>query len=300
MTNKLTRRELLTAGAATAGAFAFSRSLGSEHPHKVATFAFMTDCHLPATGQDDRLARAFEKVQNDSRKPEFIVFGGDNVFAVDGMSSKAAEAQFSNWQRMVKANVSLPTYHVIGNHDICDDPNEGQDDPRAGKGYALEAFQIPYRFFSFDKANWRIIVLDTFHRDGCKIDEEQLTWIKKEMADPKKHIALVSHAPILTVTSFIERSVSKNGEFHIPAGWMIGNAAQMREELRAFPNVRLSLSGHMHQIDRVEFDHVTYICGGAVSGAWWKGDYYHFGPAYLIVELYDDGSFSHNTIYWEK
>jgi hypothetical protein len=301
MAKRISRRELIGTGAAAASAMALSRlTEAAPHPNKVATFAFMTDCHLPATGQNERIVKAFEKVQSDSRNPEFIVFGGDNVFAVDGKSSKEGEAQFTNWQKALKENVSLPCYHVIGNHDICNDPAEGEDDPRAGKGFALEAFAIPHRYYSFDKANWRIVILDTFHRDGCHVDSEQLEWVKSEMRDVRKNVLLVSHAPILTVTSYIESSTHKNGAFHVPAGWMTANAAKLRDEFRSFPNIRLALSGHMHQIDRVEFDHLTYICGGAVSGAWWNGDYYHFPPAYIIVELYDDGSFAHKTVYWEK
>ncbi len=301
MANTISRRNLIGYGATTAGYLALDRLTATEpHAHKVATFAFLTDCHLPAAGENERFIKAIERVQADPRKPEFIVFGGDNVFAVDGRSSKDATAQFSNWQDVLKKKLTLPCFHVIGNHDICDEAPEGETDHRAGKGYALEAFNIPHRFYSFDKANWRIIVLDTFHRDGCHVDDEQLAWVKGEMGDVRKNILFVSHAPILTVTSFMETSTHKNGAFHVPAGWMIANAAKLRDEFRNFPNVRLAISGHMHQIDRVEFDHVTYVCGGAVSGAWWKGDYYHFGPAYIIVELYDDGSFAHKTVYWER
>ncbi|MCA9285344.1 MAG: hypothetical protein KDA22_09030 [Phycisphaerales bacterium] len=63
----------------------------------------------------------------------------------------------------------------------------------------------------------------------------------------------------------------------------------------------LILRGHMHRIDRVEVDGVTYICDGAVSGNWWKG-----GPGqrdgswaregYGIVDLNLDGTFAHEYV----
>ena len=65
------------------------------------------------------------------------------------------------------------------------------------------------------------------------------------------------------------------------------------------PQVRLALSGHQHMVDCCRLDRVTYICGGAVSGGWWEGDYQHFGPVFLIFDLKPDGTFDHQEIYWE-
>ena len=56
-------------------------------------------------------------------------------------------------------------------------------------------------------------------------------------------------------------------------------------------NVKLCLSGHLHLTERIEYAGVTYVCGGAVSGNWWKGDHHGTEEGYAIVDLYDDGSF---------
>ena len=52
-------------------------------------------------------------------------------------------------------------------------------------------------------------------------------------------------------------------------------------------------------VDCCRLDRVTYICGGAVSGGWWEGDYQHFSPVFLIFDLKPDGTFDHQEIYWE-
>jgi hypothetical protein len=38
---------------------------------------------------------------------------------------------------------------------------------------------------------------------------------------------------------------------------------------------------------------VTFICGGAVSGAWWKGRGTRCDEGYGLVNLYDDGTFEY-------
>jgi hypothetical protein len=35
---------------------------------------------------------------------------------------------------------------------------------------------------------------------------------------------------------------------------------------------------------------VKYLCNGAVSGSWWDGVYQEFPPAYVIVDLFDEGT----------
>ena len=53
---------------------------------------------------------------------------------------------------------------------------------------------------------------------------------------------------------------------------------ELTEVFRRNPLVKLCLSGHMHTCDRVEYRGVWYVCGGAVSGAWWGGSEYGFPP----------------------
>ncbi|MDB5023833.1 MAG: metallophosphoesterase [Mucilaginibacter sp.] len=61
-------------------------------------------------------------------------------------------------------------------------------------------------------------------------------------------------------------------------------------------NVRLCLSGHIHLWDKVVYNKLTYICGGAVSGAWWEGNKRETAPGYGLIDLYADGTFEENYI----
>jgi Icc protein len=64
--------------------------------------------------------------------------------------------------------------------------------------------------------------------------------------------------------------------------------------------VRLCLSGHAHQHERGDYLGVKYLCDGAVCGNWWSGDSMNFPPAYVVVDLYSDGSSDHTFIAHDK
>jgi hypothetical protein len=52
----------------------------------------------------------------------------------------------------------------------------------------------------------------------------------------------------------------------------------------------------MHTQDRCEYRGVTYVCGGAASGAWWRGAEYGFPPSYGSLDLHPDGGFDYRFV----
>lgn len=62
------------------------------------------------------------------------------------------------------------------------------------------------------------------------------------------------------------------------------------------PKVKLCLSGHIHLRDKVVYNNVTYICNGAVSGAWWEGNRRETAPGYGLIDFYADGSFDEQYV----
>jgi Icc protein len=80
----------------------------------------------------------------------------------------------------------------------------------------------------------------------------------------------------------------------------IYHARRMRSLFLEHPNVRLCLSGHAHQHERGDYLGVKYLCDGAVCGNWWSGDSMNFPPAYVVVDLYSDGSSDHTFIAYDK
>ncbi len=257
-----------------------------------------TDAHLPGphTHEHDRggtisntelhyqerIRRAFDMA--NTFKPAVYLFGGDNIFAVDqGNSQENATAQFDSWKAVVQEKVSVPHHSVIGNHDIWHGPTP--------KALAMEAYGMPHRYYTWKMGGWKFIMLDVFGGDG-KIDKgsEQSDWLIAELekSEDKEPVCVVTHAPLAGMTTHI-----------LGSGGAGGKGFDHRVFFYKYPQVRLALSGHQHMVDCCRLDRVTYICGGAVSGGWWEGDYQHFGPVFLIFDLKPDGTFDHQEIYYE-
>lgn len=293
------RRSLLKAGLGAAALSAFGVGWSQTGRRGSVRVILFTDAHIGAKDQAERTAKALELAQ--ARKPDLIVWGGDNVMNVDGNKTyESARDQFALWKSVVAAHTKAPHHAVIGNHDIwwaaADHPQAAMRD----KSFAIQTFGLPKRYYAVDAGGWRFLMLDVFHRDGCHVDAEQLEWMQKQIADAKGSVCLVSHAPILTATHFMELGAPKDGGWKVPASWQVGNAVDLVKLFWKHPKVKLALSGHMHQIDRLDFHGVSYVCGGAVSGSWWGGDYLGFAPAWVELELSPDGLTRVNPVFWEE
>jgi len=328
----LPRRELLKAGALAAGAGLFGTNAAAQasdyrqsaaaldpppvfdtpiSPNRKRTLrlAHLTDVHVqPELAADRGLAKVLHLVQEVKDKPEFILYGGDCIMDSFGQTRERTQLQWDLWKSILKQECSLPSAACIGNHDVWgwEKSKSGAtgDEPLYGKQWAVEALGLKRRYYSFDKAGWRFVVLDSTHPSKfeaesyeARLDEEQFAWLQDELkATPAtKPILILSHIPILTATSFFDGENEKSGRaWVIPGSWMHLDARRIAELFWQHRNVRLCLSGHMHLYDRTEYNGVTYLCSGAVCGNWWEGNYHQCPPGYSIIDLFDDGSFQLN------
>lgn len=300
----ISRRDLLTTGLA-AGATAAIASPAratqksaeqSNARRRVIRFANLTDAHVqPERGASDGLAACLEHAQENGA--EFIVFGGDNLMNVDGRGRDSAKQQLEVYNAVVRDHCSLPHHHIVGNHDIL------ALDPTDGKKWAEDAFGLDKRYNQFSmqssqagSGNWRFIALDSTSPEGGgykgRLDEEQFDWLERTLRDiPRSaNVCIVSHIPIVAVCAYFDGENEKTGDWRVPGAWMHIDARRLKDLFLKHPQVKLCLSGHMHLADTVEYLGVKYACNGAVSGAWWGGDYQEFAPGYGLIDLYDDGT----------
>ncbi len=70
---------------------------------------------------------------------------------------------------------------------------------------------------------------------------------------------------------------------------MVTNGRDLHLLFRKHGGVKLCISGHIHRLEKIELDGVTYVCGGAVSGAWWKGPADRCDEGYSLFDLHEDG-----------
>jgi 3',5'-cyclic-AMP phosphodiesterase len=295
--NQLSRREIF-AGAVGAAAsaripFAMSGEVGTTPARRrVLRFAHLTDVHVQTQRRaDEGFLTALRHLQELADPAEFVMFGGDNVMNVDSANgAQTAAEQLETWNRCLRDGLSLPHRICIGNHDVL-----GLD-PVDGKKWAVDSFGLEERYYHFDQAGWRFIVLDSTSPEGGgykgRLDEAQKEWLKNTLAstDAATPVIIVSHIPILAACAYFDGQNEKTGNWVVPGAWMHLDARELKDIFLQHPNVRATLSGHIHLVDLVQYCGVTYVCNGAVSGGWWKGVFQECWPGYALIDLYDDGT----------
>ncbi|MCG9895045.1 MAG: metallophosphoesterase [Fimbriimonadaceae bacterium] len=297
----LSRRELLTGTAGLAAASTAAAALARPTARRVLRVAHLTDIHV----QPERNAQAgFEaclaEVQSLRDAPDLILFGGDNIMDAFRQEADRTKAQWDIFSRVVRNHCRTPHESVIGNHDVWayGFGDKHKSDPRFGKVWPMEVLGLEKPYRTFDRAGWRFIVLDSTFREGtgykARLDDEQFEWLKGVLKDTPRRmpILVVSHMPIMCACAMFDGDNEKSGNWQIPGAWMHIDARRIKDAFRGHPNVKGCLSGHIHLIDRVDYNGVSYYCNGAVSAGWWGGYYQECRYGYGLVDLYADGTFT--------
>lgn len=264
--------------------------------------AHITDVHLKNEfGAPDKFVKCLHHLQRQTPKVDMILNGGDIVFDMNKENIGTIDDQWKLFNNIMKSENSIPVRYCLGNHDIWwNENNKGQ--AVYGKQYSLDQLHLSKPYYSFEKGGWKFIILDSVHLDIDdtwyigKLGQEQFSWLENELktTDVNTPILVLSHIPILTATLMIEDDVVN--KWQMLGGDMHTDTSKIIKLFYQHPNVKICLSGHIHLRDKVQYNNVTYICNGAVSGAWWKGNRRETAPGYGIVDLFADGSFQERYV----
>jgi 3',5'-cyclic-AMP phosphodiesterase len=277
-----------TAGAATAR-------------QRVLRIAHLTDTHVqPELAAGEGLTACLKHALG--QKPDLILTGGDHVMDSFAATEARTRTQWRVWDTALAEAKAVPVRSCIGNHDVWgwDKRSSGTtgSEPRYGKKWAMEQLRLPRPYYSFDQAGWHFVALDSVYPRGesgytARLDDAQFEWLKGDLASvPKTRPVLIwSHIPILAASAFMDGDNERTGDWLVPGAWMHTDARKLIHLFHQHPNVKLALSGHLHLRDRVEYNDVTYLCNGAVSGNWWRGRYHQTAEGYGVVDLFNDGTF---------
>ncbi|WP_420147631.1 metallophosphoesterase family protein [Spirosoma sp.] len=270
-------------------------------------FAYVGDTHItPEAKPMESVAKCFHHVQNQKDKPAFVLHGGDVIMDALKQDRDAVQKQWDAWHTVVKADNSLPIEYCIGNHDVWG-YEQAKTDPMYGKKWAVDLMKIGNRYRSFDRNGWHFIILDSVQLTPSNtwytgsIDPEQMEWLRGDLAktNPKTPVLILSHIPIFSPTGFFSEQNIKDEKWTIPAALVLSNTPELLKLFYQHPNIKAALSGHMHLLDRVDYNGVTYFCNGAVCGNWWKADTYQQTKAgYALFDLYDDGSVERTYLHY--
>jgi 3',5'-cyclic-AMP phosphodiesterase len=314
--NELTRRDALKiTGLATLGiaahpaaGLAASQAASPAAPRQRALrLAHLTDIHVqPERRASDGMIACLHHVQSLKDKPDLILTGGDSIFDSFESDDARTKLQWDLWHAALKNENGIAVKSCIGNHDIwginkARSKTTGEE-PNYGKKRAIDMLHLTDRYYAFDQAGWHFIVLDSTQPDDAGgytafLDEAQLDWLQRDLRDTlaTTPVLMLSHIPIVSVTPILWAKEAQ-GDLRIKSSHMHIDCVRLKTLFAQHPNVKLCLSGHMHLIDRVDYNGVTYICDGAVSGNWWKGRHKDCDEGYGVVDLYTDGTIQHKYV----
>lgn len=224
------------------------------------SFIYISDCHL-VTGQADTAFKMLQESQLflqeiikgvNALNPDFVIFGGDQVETVGNNDA--------NWQLFIDLAQALtaPWSFVLGEQDVSgkipvDKMKEFGPDFK-GRGITGST---PY--WSLDPIdNVHLIGLDTSVANSAtgEISEEQLEWLKKDLAANKGKFTIVaSHHPLLPPAPY--DGGPPWDEYIVP------NGADAREIIGTSSDVRLVLSGHLY-MNKAQLERDVYhiSCAG--------------------------------------
>lgn len=289
-------------------ALASSSAPASAARKRVLRFAHMTDIHVqPEKNAGQGLAACLDHIgqlEAGAGKPDLIVSGGDLVMDSFDATESRTKTQWDLFTKTFADHAPVPVEHTLGNHDIWGQ-NKAKSkttgsEPLWGKKWALDLLKLERPYRSFDRAGWHFVILDSVRpgAGGYKtyLDEAQMDWLQKDLAanGKSKPVVVVSHVPVFSMSAIITGDAKQAPA--VAGDSLMHTDANKLHPLFAKHGVKLALSGHIHRIDRTDYDGVSYICDGAVCGSWWDGPKSQCDEGYGVIDLFDDGTFDHRYV----
>lgn len=305
MDNGLTRRGLFGSGIAALTALSVPSIANAKL--RGLRVVHMTDFHVqPEMGAEVGMAKALDHMMALRPRPDLILAGGDLIMDAFAQTETRTMLQWEIYLRLLRDHTNLPHYPALGNHDVWgwnkkDSKTDGSERLWAKRWFA-DIFGLPKPYYSFDHGAWHFVLFDNIllTPDGYNglVEPEQFEWLADDLAKTSKPTLILSHIPILSITSVAEGYSKETGEWNVGGNLMTKNSDDLRALFAKHPNVKVALSGHTHMVDRVDYAGVSYLCSGAVCGAWWNGNNAGFPPGYRVLDLLPNGSFREEYVDW--
>jgi len=242
MTN---RRELIKLAALGGGAVYFSglaasaagaASMAAAPAYDDFYFVQLSDTHWGFSGPPNpdaknTLRKAIASVNALGTPPDFIVFTGDLTHTTDDPAER--RRRMSEFREIVAALKVKQVRFMPGEHDASLD-----------RGAAYKEF-FGDTFYSFDHKGVHFMVVDNVSDPGARIGDEQLAWMKADLAKRAKDapIVVLTHRPLFDLEPKWD--------------WATRDGAQAIEILMQYPKVTV-FYGHIHQEHHQMTGHIAH------------------------------------------
>jgi 3',5'-cyclic AMP phosphodiesterase CpdA len=275
VTMHTSRRQLLKAGLSGLLLPFAPRLLAAETSAEPVTFGVIADLHHGLAPDAQQRLETFLAAAEQARCDAIIQLGDFNY------ADAASTACTRLWQQF-----RGPRYHVLGNHDM----------DKVNKAAVAQAWQMPGRFYSFDRGGFHFIVLDrnnlktadgyipyaqaNFYVAGSMrafADPPQLEWLTDDLARTDKPTVVFVHQGL-----GLHDEAAANADH--PNHVLEKTLEQPRFDGRPSPVVAC-FCGH-HHVDRHRLKHgVHYV--------WLNSASYHWvGAQYGRMAFYEESLFA--------
>jgi 3',5'-cyclic AMP phosphodiesterase CpdA len=246
------------------------------------SFAFVSDTHL-TNGQPDNykllqesqlfLQEVVKELNN--QRLDFIIFGGDQV---EGPGKDQA-----NWSLFqdIAQTLTAPWSFILGEKDIAS--NYPQEKLQAfGADWRSHGIETKAPYWSLNPLKTvHIIGLDTSVVDNTVgfISNDQMEWLKKDLSANQDKVTVVfSHHPLLPPPPFDSESSLET--------YLVTKPDPVRQILAANPQVRMSLSGHVHINHTGSENGIWYISCPSLNVYPCAYKVFHVSPEEIVMETH--------------
>lgn len=250
------------------------------------SFVFMTDIHLqPERKAPEGFKMAIDKV--NELNPDFVITGGDLIMDALGQSWGRSDSLYKLYQEYT-GFFKMPVNNTIGNHEIYGIYRESKADPSHPE-YGEKMFEqrLGPSWYAFSHKGWKFFILNSIEDTKRSsyigwVDSLQMAWLNKELSQTDKQVPLVisTHIPFLTIyAQKYDGSTLAND-----SSLVVANSKQVLDLFKEH-NLRLVLQGHLHTVEEIKVDNVSFITAGAVSGKWWSGANRGFEEGFVKIDV---------------
>ena len=199
-------------------------------------FVQLSDTHWGFSGAPNpdaanTLRKAVASVNALQKQPDFIVFTGDLTHTTDDPAER--RRRMAEFRDIVSALKVRQVRFMPGEHDASLD-----------RGAAYKEF-FGDTFYSFDHTGVHFIAVDNVSDPGARIGDEQLAWMKDDLArrPAGSPIVVLTHRPLFDLVPKWD--------------WATRDGAQAMEILMAYPQVTV-FYGHIHQEHHQMTGHIAH------------------------------------------
>lgn len=199
-------------------------------------FVQLSDAHWGYSGpanpeSANTLKKAIATVNALETQPEFIMFTGDLTHTTD--DPKERRRRLAEFKEIASALKVKNVRFMPGEHDAA------LDSGAAFKEYFGDTH------YTFDHKGVHFVVVDNVSDPGANIGEEQLNWLKSDLAKQKKdaRVVVFTHRPLFDLAPKWD--------------WATRDGAQAIDILMAHPNVTV-FYGHIHQEHHQMTGHIAH------------------------------------------